>query len=179
MEEATVVGDYSGCAARRAVLLGLTTAGVVTLAGCNKADDPYAAQADTAGVNGPGVAEQSGGSPSAQPSGSAEPSGEPFPSGQGGAAGLVRTSDVPVGGAVLVAEMLVAQPQRGVFKAYSAVCPHQGVTVDPPANGANFFMCPGHNSKFKVADGAKISGPTPRGLSVVAVKVKDGYVVRA
>jgi Rieske Fe-S protein len=178
MAEATGGSDHSRCAARRAVLLGLTSAGVAALAGCSRAADPYASQADTGAANTPSTAGPAGGTGSAQPSGSADPSVEPFPNADG-ANGLVKTSDVPVAGAVLVGEVLVSQPRQGVFKAYSAVCPHQGVVVNPPANGANFFMCPGHNSTFKVVDGARISGPAPRGLKAVAVKVKDGYVVQA
>jgi nitrite reductase/ring-hydroxylating ferredoxin subunit len=80
---------------------------------------------------------------------------------------------------VLVGNYLIAQPQRGVFKAFDATCPHQGVTVDAPIGSNDHFICPGHNSKFRLADGSLISGPAPRGLKPVAVKVSNGYVVEA
>jgi nitrite reductase/ring-hydroxylating ferredoxin subunit len=162
------------CAVRRAVLLGLVASGGAILTGCG---------GDDRGGNG-GQAAQ-GPAVSAPPSPAAEESYEPFPGADDGGgtgdngSGLVRTADVPVGGAVLVDDYLIAQPQRGVFKAFDATCPHQGVTVDVPIGSNDYFMCPGHNSKFRLADGGRISGPAPRGLKPVAVKVRNGYVVEA
>jgi Rieske Fe-S protein len=164
------------CAVRRSVLLGLAASGAALLAGCG--GDSAGDQPSRAGQAGQaGTSASPGGSPST------EPSLDPFPGaddgGNGNATGLVRTDEVPVGGAVLVGDHLIAQPQRGVFKAFDATCPHQGITVDPPIGSNDYFMCPGHNSKFRLSDGGKISGPAPRGLRQVAVKVKDGYVVEA
>jgi len=163
------------CAVRRTLLVGLAAGSAALIAGCgdDSAADPPAPAAPAAQ-----------GGRSAAPSGSStiEPSLEPFPGaedGGGNDAGLVKTADVPVGGAVLVQNYLIAQPQRGVFKAFDATCPHQGITVDPPLGGNTYFMCPGHNSKFRLADGGLISGPAPRGLKQVPVKVRNGYVVEA
>jgi nitrite reductase/ring-hydroxylating ferredoxin subunit len=156
------------CSARRAVLLGFAAAGAVAVTGCGGDEQPASNTAATpAGLT------------PAPPSASPDLSLEPFPGADGGGSGLVKTSEVPVGGGVQVEELLIAQPQRGVFKAFDATCPHQGIEVDAPIGGADHFLCPGHNSKFRLSDGGRISGPAPRGLSPVAVKVKDGYVVRA
>jgi nitrite reductase/ring-hydroxylating ferredoxin subunit len=84
-----------------------------------------------------------------------------------------------VGGGVLAGDYLVVQPVKGTFKAFDAKCPHQGVTVDPPLSGSAYLNCPGHNSKFKIADGSRISGPANRGLRQVAVKLKGSFVILA
>lgn len=174
-------GVTIGCAARRAVLAGLTSAGVVALAGCGgdgKSSDYAGGNYDTSTSSAnpqfsssPASAQASSAPPAAPPPAS------PAPGGGAQAANLVKTSAVPVGGGVLASGLLVVQPQAGVFKAYDATCPHAGVTVDPPQSGV--FTCPGHNSKFKVADGSRISGPAARGLKTVAVKVANGWVVKA
>ena len=163
------------CGVRRSVLLGLAVGGAALLAGCGGED-----AGDGAG-NGQAAPASQPASPDAGPS--AEPSLEPFPGADDGGGdtgtGLVKTGDVPVGGAVLVDTYLIAQPQRGVFKAFDAACPHQGITVDAPIGSNDYFICPGHNSKFRLADGSRISGPAPRGLKQVAVKVRNGFVVEA
>jgi hypothetical protein len=38
---------------------------------------------------------------------------------------LARTTDVPVGGVVVVGNVELAQPASGTFRAFSAVCPHR------------------------------------------------------
>lgn len=54
----------------------------------------------------------------------------------------------------------------------SAVCPHEGCEVAWDTN-ANRFSCPCHESFF-AADGARISGPSPRGLDPLPMRVQDG-----
>jgi len=164
-----VNSSVAPCAARRAMLLALGSAGVVTLAGCG-GEEPAAKDPGAGGAaSSPGVA-----SPAPSESIIDDRSLPPWPSGDG----LVATGEVPVGGAVLVRDsILVSQPSKGVFKAFDATCPHQGITVEPPVDTGRPFMCPGHNSTFKLADGGRISGPAPRGLKAIPVKVKDGYVV--
>src|SRR5438445_330336 len=69
------------------------------------------------------------------------------------------TADVPVGGGKVFADkqVVVTQPAQGTFAAFSAVCTHQGCTVDSVANGT--INCPCHGSKFKIADGSVATGP--------------------
>jgi menaquinol-cytochrome c reductase iron-sulfur subunit len=54
----------------------------------------------------------------------------------------------------------------------SPICPHAGCEVlwEQPANR---FSCPCHESFF-AADGARISGPAPRGLDALPSRVQDG-----
>jgi Rieske Fe-S protein len=168
--------DMSGfCAARRALLLGVGVGGLATLAGCGGTSG---AQAGSPANTGAGSA--------AAPQGSASAADDPFgafPSSGGGgdnapANALVATKEVPVGGGVLAqGSKLVVQPKAGTFKAFSAVCPHEGVTVNPPATGSAVMQCPGHNSQFKTADGGLVRGPATRGLTAIPVKVSKGYVV--
>ncbi|WP_432987454.1 Rieske 2Fe-2S domain-containing protein [Dactylosporangium sp. CA-233914] len=166
---------FNPCAARRTLLLGASAMGIAVLAGCGGDSDA------TPGAGGsPGV--------SSAPAAPATTGGNPFDdSGSGGGAApqvpanaLVAAGEVPVGGGVIVKDtVLVLQPAKGSFKAYDAVCPHEGAIVDPPFDGNPIIMCPRHNSKFKVADGSRVDGPAPRGLKSVKVGVKSGYVVRA
>ena len=54
----------------------------------------------------------------------------------------------------------------------SAICPHEGCEVVWEQN-RNRFSCPCHESYF-TADGARISGPSPRDLDPLPVRVQDG-----
>lgn len=95
-------------------------------------------------------------------------------------ASLTALSDVPVGGAVSAcapdgSKVLVARPAEGEVVAFSAVCPHQGCTVEPGDDG---FACPCHGSQFEL-DGALKRGPARTGLSAFPVRVVDGQVLPA
>jgi len=54
----------------------------------------------------------------------------------------------------------------------SAICPHEGCEVMWEQN-QNRFACPCHESYF-AADGSRISGPSPRGLDPLPMRVQDG-----
>ena len=56
-------------------------------------------------------------------------------------------ADVPEGGGTILAdqEVVVTQPTKGVFKAFTAICTHQGCTVTKVADGA--IVCPCHGSR--------------------------------
>jgi len=94
---------------------------------------------------------------------------------------IVTVDSVPVGGGVIALAfgrpVLLVQPKKGTIEAFDPICPHQGFTVDPPVNGT--IVCPGHGSRFDGTTGARKSGPAPRGLTRVSVKVSQGYVVQA
>ena len=83
----------------------------------------------------------------------------------------VNTADVPVGGGTIVADqrVVVTQPSQGEFKAFSAVCTHQGCIVAKVENTK--ITCTCHNSMFSVADGSVLSGPAPRALAARTVTV--------
>ncbi len=83
----------------------------------------------------------------------------------------VNVADVPVGGGTIVAsaDVVVTQPSQGSFKAFSAVCTHQGCLVSKVDNGR--ITCACHNSTFSAADGSVLSGPATRALAARGVTV--------
>ena len=94
------------------------------------------------------------------------------------AAGAVaQTSDIPVGGGIILDEpaVVVTQPAEGDFKAFTAICPHQGCLVSEVTD--NEIICPCHGSKFSAADGSVIAGPAQVGLEPAGVAVEGGSVV--
>jgi menaquinol-cytochrome c reductase iron-sulfur subunit len=73
----------------------------------------------------------------------------------------------------------VATEEHNVFvlpaksnQVVSPICPHAGCEV-LWEQSANRFSCPCHESFF-AADGARISGPAPRGLDALPSRVQDG-----
>jgi Rieske Fe-S protein len=105
-------------------------------------------------------------------------------SGSGGAGGAKRSGpvevpvgDVPVDGGTILsdAEVVVTQPSKGQFQAFSAVCTHQGCLVNQVADGA--IICPCHGSRFSIEDGSVLGGPAPKPLPAATVTVRSGKVV--
>jgi len=95
------------------------------------------------------------------------------------AEGLVPASDVPVGGGVVLkdAEIVVTQPSAGQFRAFTAICSHQGCLVGSVSDGA--IHCPCHDSVFSATDGAVEGGPATEPLAAIPVTVVDGQVRRS
>ena len=96
----------------------------------------------------------------------------------GGAAGaFAQTSDIPVGGGVISAEpaIVVTQPTEGDFKAFTAICPHQGCLVSEVVD--NEIVCPCHGSRFSGTDGSVLAGPARQGLMSAGIAVDGGAVV--
>jgi nitrite reductase/ring-hydroxylating ferredoxin subunit len=105
-------------------------------------------------------------------SGSTAESGPDAQSGSDASAGAeLNVADVPVGGGTIVASpgVVVTQPSQGSFKAFSAVCTHQGCLVSKVENGR--IICACHNSMFSAADGSVVSGPATRALAARNVTV--------
>ena len=96
----------------------------------------------------------------------------------GGSVGrdLGPTSDVPVGGGTVFADqkVVVTQPASGDFKAFSAVCTHQGCLVSNVNGGTINCLC--HGSEFSIEDGSVQAGPAPSPLGEVKVTVKGGEI---
>ncbi|WP_331272306.1 Rieske (2Fe-2S) protein [Motilibacter aurantiacus] len=162
---------------RRALLAGACGVCVGLVAGCGGGDSDTPATGAGTGTTSGGSSPSTGAgtAPSASASGSASAS-----TGGGTAQGLVALADVPVGGAVAAtaadgSTVLVAQPAAGQVVAFSAVCPHQGATVE--VVGGNQLYCPRHGSAFNVTDGAVLQGPAESGLSPVSVRVEGDQVV--
>jgi Rieske Fe-S protein len=159
---------------RRAVVRGAATGGLVLplVAACGTSTgEPASGRGSGGGQGGSSEAGSGGSDGSAGSTGSA--------GSRDGRAGqvLVRTSQVPVGGGVIFTkpQLVVTQPTKGSFKAFSSVCTHAGCLVDQVQDGA--IECPCHGSRFSVKDGSVIGGPAPRPLPSVPVTVKDGKVV--
>ena len=77
---------------------------------------------------------------------------------------LGTTEEIPVGEGKIFDEnqVVVTQPVKGTFKAFSTTCTHQGCQVTTVANGT--IDCPCHGSKYSVKDGSVVAGPAPRPL---------------
>jgi Rieske Fe-S protein len=134
-----------GSMSRRAVLAGVGVASVAVLGGCAR----Y------------GPATPDPGSGTAEGSVSSAPD----------AGGALPTTAVPVGGGVVLGErgVVVTQPNAGQFKAFSAICTHQGCTVAEVRAGT--INCPCHGSRFSAADGSVVNGPAARPLKPVPITV--------
>jgi nitrite reductase/ring-hydroxylating ferredoxin subunit len=93
-------------------------------------------------------------------------------SGGGAADGTFATADVPVGGGKIFADekVVVTQPSKGEFMAFSAVCTHQGCTVAEIAGGQ--IKCPCHGSVYSIEDGSVVAGPAPKPLPSKTVEVQ-------
>ncbi|MEU5667586.1 Rieske (2Fe-2S) protein [Streptomyces longwoodensis] len=136
-------------APRRTVLL--VTGAAALAAGCG-------------GGSGGDGSSASEGTPSAGPSGGRE---------------LAKTSDIPVGGGKVFADrkVVVTQPAQGEFKAFSAICTHQGCTVATVAGGT--INCPCHGSEFRITDGSVARGPASRPLPAERITVQGDSIERA
>lgn len=84
---------------------------------------------------------------------------------QASAAALrIPLSDIPVGGGVIraAAKVVVTQATAGTYRAFSAVCQHQGCIVDT-IDGKK-IVCPCHGSAYSIVDGSVVNGPTTKPL---------------
>ncbi|MEV8035969.1 Rieske (2Fe-2S) protein [Streptomyces sp. NPDC086182] len=89
---------------------------------------------------------------------------------------LATTSDIPVGGGTVFKDqkVVVTQPAKNDFKAFSAICTHAGCIVDKVADGT--IDCPCHGSRFGVEDGAVKAGPAPRPLPAEKITVEGNSI---
>ena len=142
-----------GGATRRGVLAGVGVAAAAVLTGCATYDQSGAA-ANPPANNGGGT--DNGG-------GASDP-----PGAQGA---LAKTTDIPVGGGVVLDQqnIVITQPNAGTFKAFTATCTHQGCQVVEVKGGT--INCPCHGSRFKIADGSVANGPAARPLREISITV--------
>ena len=82
------------------------------------------------------------------------------------AGSALKAADIPVGG---VGQVVVTQPTAGTFKAFSAVCTHEGCLVSKIESAK--ITCTCHGSVFDAATGAVVSGPAKGPLAAKTVTV--------
>jgi Rieske Fe-S protein len=166
---------------RRGVLLGAGAAGLGgLLAACSTAAVPY--DADEAGQlpdnsNMPqatAMATQASAPPASNQPASNQPAAAK-PASTGTVLGDVK--DIPVGSGMIytAAKVVVTQPVKGEYRAFSAVCTHVGCILNKITDGT--IDCPCHGSEFKITNGAVVTGPAPTPLPKKKIKIKDGKVI--
>ncbi len=150
---------------RRTLLAGAGAACAAALAGCT-----------TYNANNGGIA---GGQPAQSSSTPAAAGGTSGGATTSGPVVLARTTDIPVGGGkILTAQKIViTEPQAGSFKAFTAVCTHQGCIVSTVSGGT--INCPCHGSRFSIVNGSVVNGPAPSPLAPVSIEVQGTSIVQA
>lgn len=90
---------------------------------------------------------------------------------------IAKAADIPVGGGKVYGDdmVVVTQPSQGAYKAFTAVCTHQGCTVSTVQNG--LIKCACHGSEFKISDGSVQKGPADQPLTEYPVQVRNGGIV--
>lgn len=114
-------------------------------------------------------------------SGGGNSGGSEASSSSSGGAAIAGESEVAPGSAVAFKDSgnpaVLVHLKNGDFVAYSAVCTHQGCTVEYQGGQ---LACPCHGSVFDPAKGAEVvAGPAPSPLPEIPVKVEGGDVVKA
>jgi len=76
----------------------------------------------------------------------------------------IPLADIPVGSGVIRAadKVVVTQATAGQYKAFSAVCQHQGCIVG--SIEGKVIVCPCHGSGYSIVDGSVVNGPTTKPL---------------
>lgn len=163
----------AGGLSRRQLLRGSASVGAVVAGGALLAACGGSSDATTSGT--------SGDSSPASGSGPADGSSSTPASGGGAAQGsaLAKTSDIPVGGGKIfdAQKVVVTQPTKGTFMAFSAICTHAGCTVSQVTGGV--ISCPCHGSRYSITDGSVKSGPAPSPLPAKKVDVSKGEITLA
>jgi Rieske Fe-S protein len=151
---------------RRALLIGAGITCAAMLTGCTTYDANNNGGFLGAAPATSGAATSGGNASPAATAGGAAAGGAPA------ASPLTSTSDVPDGGGKIIdgPNVVITQPQAGSFKAFSAVCTHEGCIVSTVSGGT--INCPCHGSKFSIKDGSVVNGPATRPLPPIAIKVE-------
>ncbi|MET8166310.1 Rieske (2Fe-2S) protein [Streptomyces sp. NPDC005329] len=149
--------------ARRTVVAAAGAAGLsVALTACGGSDDDSSSSSAAAGTSEAASTGGTGGGDNAA-----------------AGAALTTTADIPEGGGKVFdsEKVVVTQPTAGTYKAFSAVCTHQGCAVKSISDGV--INCPCHNSNFSITDGSVKSGPAQKPLPEVSITVSGDSITLA
>ncbi|MGB3683347.1 MAG: Rieske (2Fe-2S) protein [Rubrobacteraceae bacterium] len=151
---------------RLGAAIGVSAAGASVVAAC--------------GGGSGGGAGSGGASTTASSGGGAATTGSTDTVSSGGQA-IARASEVPANSAKKFTNSgqpaVLVHLQGGDFVAYSAVCTHQQCTV---AYQEGQLACPCHGSIFDPSNGGQVvTGPAPRPLPEIPIKVQGGEITRA
>ena len=151
---------------RRALLVGAGVTCAAMLAGCTTYD------ANNGGIAGPPPTTSAAATPAGGTGTGGAGTGGAGAGSTAAAPSLTSTSKVPDGGGTIIdgPNIVVTQPEAGSFKAFTAVCTHQGCIVSTVSGGT--INCPCHGSKFSIKDGSVVNGPATSPLAAIAIKVE-------
>jgi len=90
---------------------------------------------------------------------------------------LGSAKEIPVGSGKIFtdAKVVVTQPVKGKYHAFSAVCTHVGCILNQIADGK--IDCPCHGSEFRITDGSLVTGPANGPLPKKKIKIVKGKIV--
>jgi Rieske Fe-S protein len=92
---------------------------------------------------------------------------------------LATVSQLPTGGGIILGskKIVLTRGPDGVVHGFSAICTHQGCTVNQVSGGT--IDCPCHGSRFNAFTGAVVNGPATRPLPQAPIVVRGNDVVSA
>ncbi|MEU8489090.1 Rieske (2Fe-2S) protein [Streptomyces sp. NPDC048641] len=119
---------------------------------------------------------------SSDDSSSTEPAGNGAKDGaakDGAGKELAKTSDIPVGGGMIFGDagVVVTQPKKGEFKAFTNICTHKQCPVSAIDGGT--INCPCHGSKFSIEDGSVKHPPAAQPLAAKEITVSGDSITLA
>lgn len=93
---------------------------------------------------------------------------------------LADVADVPEGQPtpVLIGEapVILTQDAPGSYRAFLAICTHQGCKVVPDA-APEILVCPCHRSEFNTFTGEVLRGPATEALTEIPIEVVGGQII--
>ncbi|MFB6856969.1 Rieske (2Fe-2S) protein [Streptomyces sp. NPDC001939] len=119
---------------------------------------------------------------SSDESSSSEPAGNAAKDGaakDGAGKELAKTADIPVGGGKIFGDagVVVTQPKKGEFKAFTNICTHKQCPVTAIEGGT--INCPCHGSKFSIEDGSVKHPPAAQPLATKEITVSGDSITLA